>query len=183
MSQKDGKDEEDVTEIVQRIKPGSIQRLNDLNASGVYNPPGGVINNPRADYKANNGSIPIWNDGTIIHDYSANCSCCSTLFENQTLLDGHNWSAFKKCSVHRMCFEDWNAHNQKYEHTICGVQSCPIRGTDFNHNYRYLTHWRQAHGSHAEAELQRVGRGFCQQCYWQYGYSHDRSISKCRQGA
>jgi len=166
------------------FQPGALQSFGQNNPNGllVYNGPGATTSIP-SDYKGTGGTVGIYNaaGGNIqIQDVSINCAFCGVRFDNQTLLNQHNWAAFKRCSVHKMCFDNWNQHNEKHEHTICGVECCSSRGTDFQSNYAYLVHWRTAHNDDCRVEEDRIGRGFCQPCYWQHAYSHDRNVSSCK---
>ncbi len=166
------------------FQPGALGSFVQNNSSTmmVYNGNGATITIP-SDYKATEGKILVYNgpgSNFQIKNVSVNCAFCGTPFNNQTLLEQHNWAAFKRCSVHRMCFDNWSQHNKIYHHTVCGVQGCHRRGTDFHSNSRYIRHWEEDHNSHCKAEERRIGRGFCQPCYWQHAYSHDRNVFSCK---
>lgn len=163
---------------------GALQGFaqNNPNAVLVYNGPGATTTIP-SDYRGTGGNVGIYNapGGNIqIQDVSVNCAFCGVRFDNQTLLKSHHWASFKRCSVHRMCFDNWTQHNEAHQHTICGVEGCCDRGTNFWSNNQYLAHWKTEHQSHLESEQRRIGRGFCQPCYWQHTYSHDRNVSTCK---
>jgi hypothetical protein len=175
--------EKDVTELV-RFEPAALQSWTSVNpnATLLYNAPGGTVIVP-SDLQDTGRAVAIYNaaGSTVqIQNVSVNCSFCGGRFENQALLKKHNWSAFKRCSVHGMCFGNWDKHNNAHEHTICGVQCCSSRGTDFKSNSAYLAHWRKEHNDHCQAEERRIGDRFCQQCYWQQGISHDTNVSDCK---
>lgn len=177
-------EDKDVTELV-RFEPGALQNLTSANpnATLLYNAPGGTVTIP-SDYQGTGGTVAIYNapGSTVqIQNVSVNCKFCGGRFENQDLLENHNWTVFKRCSVHGMCFDNWGKHNSAHEHTICGVQCCSSRGTDFGSNSAYLAHWWKEHNDHCKDEERRIGRGFCQQCYWQKGISHNANIYKCRE--
>ena len=167
-----------------RFDPRALQSWasHNPNAMLLYNAPESTVIIP-SDYRGTNGPVLIYNapgSSVQFQDVSVHCSFCGVRFENQTLLNQHNWHAFKRCAVHCVCFDNWHNHNLSYEHTVCGQHTCSYRGVNFFTNSAYLDHWRMHHNNHCGAEEERIGRGFCQLCYWQHGYSHDATMSQCK---
>ncbi|KAL2061792.1 hypothetical protein VTL71DRAFT_7170 [Oculimacula yallundae] len=168
-------------ELIRSGQAGALQSfVRDNSVSALVYNDGNIIVPSNYQYPPGTG---VYNGptGTIrIQDVSATCTFCTTRFDNKKLLAQHNWTSFKKCSVHGMCFGNWTEHMRHHEHTICGVQSCAQRGTNFNTVANHKNHFLNYHQSHCYAENARIGRGFCEPCYWQYGISHDSRVSKCR---
>ena len=164
-----------------RYDPRALQSLVSQTPNATFLAAEGTVTIP-SDYRGAGPLLVHGAPGSNIQfqDVSAQCSFCSERFDNQTLLDQHNWHAFKRCAVHRMCFDNWHNHNSSYEHTICGLDNCQYRGTEFYINSAYFDHFHEHHQNHCKSEEARIGRGFCQLCYWQHGYSHDATRSQCK---
>lgn len=174
----------DLVPFQPRIPQDFVQSLlqNDRNAIVLHNDPGATITIP-SDYRGTGAPVGIYNPagGNIqLQDVSVNCAFCGVRFDNKTLLDQHNWAAFKRCSVHKMCFDNWGQHNKSHQHTVCGMESCSDRGTNYGSNRGYLDHHWGRHQYDYDTMRNRIGRGFCSPCYWQHAYSHDKNVSRCK---
>ena len=71
------------------------------------------------------------------------CRSCRQLFYSWQDLREHSIRNPRICSVHGMCFSDWQDHVESYMHLKCPRSTCP--GRHFSSDAEFMSHWRRNH--------------------------------------
>jgi hypothetical protein len=73
------------------------------------------------------------------------CPRCRIQFTSEKDVTEHRERRSEFCDVHKLCLKDWEEHNRRTEHRVCGVVGCRKKDVDFGHTERYLKHFRNKH--------------------------------------